>query len=69
MPESDLLPVHASLAVQEAAPDDDQFSVDDPPTTKVVGDAVKVSVGGGGGVTDRLTVLDTEPPGPVHVIE
>lgn len=69
VPDSALLPVHASLAVHDAAPDDDQFRVEEAPTRKVVGDAVRVSVGGGGGVTDTLTVLETDPPGPLHVIE
>jgi hypothetical protein len=47
---------------------DVQLSVDDPPWTIALGDAVSVSVGAGvGGVTETVASFDAEPPAPVHV--
>ena len=47
---------HGPPAVQLVAPVDDQVSVERPPDTTVVGEAVRVAVGG----TVTVTVFDTQ---------
>ena len=61
-------PLHAPLAVQLVAFVEDQVSVDDPPLVTEAGDALMVTVGGGGAAV-TVTVADwlALPPVPVQV--
>lgn len=59
-------PVHAPEAEHAVVSVLAQDKVDEAPSVRLVGEAVSVSVGAGGDATVTLTVLDTEPPLPVH---
>ena len=63
VPASAALPVHAPLAVQEVASVEDHVRVVEPPLVKVVGVALKVTVGAEGvtAVTVMVTLWFVEP--------
>ncbi|MGD0502535.1 MAG: hypothetical protein ABSD02_07320 [Steroidobacteraceae bacterium] len=64
-------PLQPPEAVQDVALVELQVSVEEPPETTLVGDALKLAVGTGGNgvaVTDALAAGLT-PPGPEHVTE
>ena len=62
-----LLPVQPPEAVHAVALVDDQVSVEVAPAIIDVGEAEKVTVGIGAGVTDTVADWDALPPAPVHV--
>ena len=58
-----LVPLQPPEAVQEVAPVEDQVSVAEPPEVTEAGEAVRVTVGAGGGaVTVTVTLEGVEPP-------
>lgn len=65
-PFTGLAPLHAPDAVQAVALVEDQLSVDEPPLTTVVGDALNVTDGSGGAVTVTVTDCVAEPPAPLQ---
>jgi hypothetical protein len=60
-------PLHAPLAVQDAAFVDDQVSVVPEPTVISDGDSEMFTVGAGGGFTVRVAELLPAPPVPVQL--
>jgi hypothetical protein len=63
-----LVPLQSPLATHVLALVEVQLSVDDPPWTSALGDAVSVTVGAGiGGVTETVASFEAEPPAPLHV--
>jgi hypothetical protein len=67
LPLTGFAPDHAPLAVHEVALLDDQFKVEEPFMFTVVGLALSVTVGSGGGATDTVTERLALPPAPVQV--
>ncbi|OHB04227.1 MAG: hypothetical protein A2920_00755 [Candidatus Zambryskibacteria bacterium RIFCSPLOWO2_01_FULL_43_17] len=62
-----MLPVHPPEALQLVAFVDDQLRVEAPPDATLVGEADRVTVGGGFEVTVTVAEAFALPPGPVHV--